>query len=131
MKKRTGTTCPIVYSLDIWGDPWSLVILRDILVGNKRYYRELLASSEHIATNILTTRLQSLVEAELIVRIKGKTNRSQTTYQPTQKAIDLLPAILSVMQWGIKYNPNIEMNPLMQQVKEEPQELHQYLLKRF
>jgi DNA-binding HxlR family transcriptional regulator len=58
MKKRDSSVCPIVYSLDIWGDSWSLVILRDILIHNKRYFREFLASREGIATNILSNRLR-------------------------------------------------------------------------
>lgn len=132
MKKRTNTICPIVYSLDIWGDPWSLVILRDILIDNKKFYREFLTSPEGIATNILSARLQSLTEAGLLIKIEGKSNRAQTLYQPTGKALDLLPVILSVMQWGIKYNPNIDMSiPVMQEVKENREGLHQRLLKNF
>lgn len=120
----------MVYSLDIWGDPWSLVIMRDILIDGKRYYRELLASSEGIATNILSARLQSLTEADLLIKVEGATNRSQTMYKPTQKALDLLPALLSIMQWGIKYNKNVDMSlPLMQEVAKSKDAVSRRLIK--
>jgi len=131
MKKRTPSVCPIVYSLDIWGDPWSLIILRDVLIHNKRYYREFLTSREHISTNILSARLQSLTEAGLLTKTE-ESNRAQTTYRPTQKALDLLPAICAIMHWGLKYNPNTDMNiPVMQELKRDEAGLQQRLLKQF
>ncbi|GMK39778.1 hypothetical protein PCCS19_28330 [Paenibacillus sp. CCS19] len=132
MKKRTSTVCPIVYALDIWGDPWSLVILRDVLIHNKRYYREFLASRERIATNILSARLQSLVEAGLLVKIEGESNRAQTMYRPTQKALDLIPVLFAIMHWGLEYNPNTDMSiPIMQELKTNEKELEQSLLRNF
>ncbi|MBW7454553.1 helix-turn-helix transcriptional regulator [Paenibacillus sepulcri] len=82
-------------TLDILGDPWSLVILCDVLIHNKRHYREFLASDERIATNILSARLQSLTEADLLIKIEGETNRAQTMYRPTQKALDLYPIVFA------------------------------------
>ncbi len=132
MKKRTSSVCPIVYALDIWGDPWSLVILRDVLIHNKRYYREFLASREHIATNILSARLQSLVDAGMLTRTEGSTNRAQTTYRPTQKALDLLPMILAIMHWGLKYNPNSDFdNPIMRELERDDKGLQRRLLEQF
>ena len=132
MKKRTDTVCPIVYALDIWGDPWSLVILRDVLIHNKSHYREFLASRERIATNILSARLHSLVEADLLVKIPGESNRAQTRYRPTQKALDLLPVVLAVMRWGLKYNPHTDMSiPIMQEVATDEHGLRQRLLRNF
>lgn len=131
MKQRNLTVCPIVYSLDIWGDHWSLIILRDVLIHNKRYYREFLASREHIATNILSARLQSLTEAGLLTKTE-KPNRAQTTYRPTQKALDLLPAILAIMHWGLKYNPNTDMDiPVMQELERDENGLQRRLLEQF
>lgn len=132
MKKRTSTVCPIVYALDIWGDPWSLVILRDVLIHNKRYYREFLASREGIATNILSARLQSLVDAGLLNKIEGETNRAQTMYRPTQKALDLIPVLFAIMHWGLQYNPNTDMSiPIMQELKTNEKELGERLLQNF
>lgn len=132
MKKRESTVCPIVYALDIWGDPWSLVILRDVLIHNKRHYREFLASRERISTNILSARLQSLFEAGLLVKIEGESNRAQTMYRPTQKALDLFPVIFSIMHWGLKYNPHTDMSiPIMQELKADEKGLERRLLRNF
>ncbi|WP_164472850.1 winged helix-turn-helix transcriptional regulator [Cohnella candidum] len=132
MKKRTSTVCPIVYALDIWGDPWSLVILRDVLIHNKRYYREFLASREGIATNILSARLQTLVDSGLLNKIEGETNRAQTMYRPTQKALDLIPVLFAIMHWGLQYNPNTDMSiPIMQELKTNEKELGERLLRNF
>src|SRR6185503_3357974 len=131
MKKRILSVCPIVYALDIWGDPWSLVILRDVLIHNKRYYREFLASHEHIATNILSRRLQSLTEAGLLTKTE-KANLSQTMYRPTRKALELFPVIFSIMHWGLKYNPHTNMNiPVMQELKRDDKALERRLLQQF
>jgi DNA-binding HxlR family transcriptional regulator len=132
MKKRTSTVCPIVYALDILGDPWSLVILRDVLIHNKRHYREFLASRERISTNILSARLQSLTEAGLLVKIEGESNRAQTMYRPTQKALDLFPVVFAIMHWGLKYNPNTDMSiPIMQELTTNEKALEQHLLRNF
>jgi DNA-binding HxlR family transcriptional regulator len=132
MKKRTPTFCPTVYALDIWGDPWSLVILRDVLIHNKRYYREFLASRECISTNILSARLQSLVEEGLLVKIEGETNRAHTMYRPTQKALDLFPVVFAIMHWGLKYNPNTDMSiPIMNELTTDEKGLEKRLLGNF
>ncbi len=131
MKKRTLSVCPIVYSLDLWGDPWSLIVLRDVLIHNKKYYRQFLASREKIATNILSSRLKSLTEAGFLTKTIGKTN-SQTIYRPTQKALDLFPVIFSIMHWGLKYNPNTDMTiPIMQELKKDERELKNRLMQNF
>ncbi|MBP2002293.1 DNA-binding HxlR family transcriptional regulator [Paenibacillus shirakamiensis] len=132
MKKRTSTVCPIVYALDIWGDPWSLVILRDVLIHNKRYYREFLGSVEHISTNILSARLQTLVDSGLLIRTEGESNRAQTMYRPTQKALELFPVIFSIMHWGLKYNPHTDMTiPIMQELITNEKGLELRLLQNF
>lgn len=131
MKKRDPSVCPIVYSLDIWGDSWSLVILRDILIHNKRYFREFLASREGIATNILSNRLQTLTDAGLLNKIEG-VNRAQTMYRPTQMALDLFPVVFSIMKWGLKYNPHTDMSiPIMQELQADEGKLHRRLLEQF
>jgi len=131
MKKRALSVCPIVYSLDLWGDPWSLIVLRDVLIHNKKYYREFLASREKIATNILSSRLKSLTENGFLTKIKGKTN-DQTMYRPTQKALDLFPVIFSIMHWGLKYNPNTDMAiPIMQELKKDEKGLERRLMQNF
>ena len=132
MKKRSPTICPIVFSLDIFGDKWCLVILRDILLRNKSHFRELLTSEEKIASNILSSKLEILVNEGLLSRESDPSNKSAGIYQPTKKALDLLPMIFALMRWGITYNPNSDTSgPVMQELMENPEGLRKRIVKKF
>jgi DNA-binding HxlR family transcriptional regulator len=104
-KRRQGT-CPACYSLDVFGDKWTLLILRDVLLGGKRYYREFLQSSEGIATNILADRLKHLVEQSLLTREDGPENKRQAVYLPTPKAWALMPVIDAMTRWALDFGPD-------------------------
>lgn len=101
VKKRSD--CPISCSLDIFGDKWSLLIIRDMMFFNKSTYGEFLKSSEGIATNILASRLQSLEENKLIEKLEHPDSKAKVLYRLTQKAIDLLPIIVEIHLWAEKY----------------------------
>ena len=104
MKRLYRSHCPIVYALDIFGDKWSLLVLRDVLFMGKRYYHQFLASEEGISTNILANRLRRLEGEGLIVKLRDPKHRRQYIYTPTQKSLDLLPAILEIIRWSAKYD---------------------------
>ncbi len=132
VKKRSPTICPIVFSLDIFGDKWSLVILRDILLRDKRHFREFLASDEKIASNVLSAHLESLVKNGLLTKKSDPENKSATIYKPTKKTLDLLPTLFELMRWGITYNPNADTSgPVMQQLMNDPQGLLERTLGKF
>ena len=132
VKKRSPTICPIVFSLDIFGDRWSLVILRDILLRNKSHFREFLASEEKIASNILSDRLESLVRDGLLTRESDAANKSAAIYKPTEKALALLPMLFELMRWGIVYNHNVDTNgPVMRQLTSDPEGLHASIMEKF
>lgn len=132
MKKRSPTVCPIVFSLDIFGDAWSLVILRDVLLGDKSHFREFLASEERIASNILSARLETLTREGLLTKEDDPTNKSAAIYKPTQKALDLLPMLFELMRWGIKYNLNSDMNvPVMKELLTDPADLRANAIAKF
>lgn len=97
--------CPIAYALGIFGDKWSFVILRDIIFKGKKYYGEFLASPEKISTNILASRLLKMESEGLISRTQDKQNLSKYIYQLTRKGKDLLPVMLDMVEWSVKYNP--------------------------
>jgi len=101
-KKRSD--CPISCTLDILGDKWSLLIVRDLIFGNKSTYNDFLKSSESIATNILATRLKSLEENEIISKTEHPNSKSKNLYKLTQKGIDLLPVLIEIYLWSEKYN---------------------------
>ena len=105
--------CPISYALDFVGDKWTLIVLRDLIMVRKRYFRELLASDEKIASNILASRLKLLEAAGMVTRRHDPGHGRQVIYQPTDKAMDLLPAILELVRWAGTYDPKTAAPPEM------------------
>ncbi len=108
MSRRTalhGPRCPITFALDIFGDKWSLIILRDMVFKGKRHYREFLASAEKISTNILASRLKRLEAEGLISKARDTKNQSKFVYSLTGKGEALLPVMLELIRWSAKYDP--------------------------
>lgn len=102
--KRSG--CPINLTLEALGDRWSLIVIRDIMFGNKRHFRELLAGSqEGIASNILASRLKSLVEGGLLSKADEPGHKQKVRYSLTEKAIQLVPMLAVMGAWGRRYMP--------------------------
>jgi DNA-binding HxlR family transcriptional regulator len=99
------SNCPIAYALDFVGDKWSLIVLRDLIMARKRYFQELLAGGEGIATNILASRLKWLEAAGLVTRRIDPAAVRRVIYAPTEKALDLLPVLIELMRWSTKYDP--------------------------
>jgi DNA-binding HxlR family transcriptional regulator len=104
-KRRTDSKCPICHSLDVFGDKWTLLILRDMLIRNKRHYREFLASSEGIATNILADRLKSMLEQGLVTKAEDPDNGAQGIYSPTAKGEALRPVLQAMAEWALRHGP--------------------------
>jgi DNA-binding HxlR family transcriptional regulator len=103
LKRRS--TCPISSALDIFGDKWSLLVLRDLLFREKEHYKDFLASEERMATNILADRLQRLEAAGLIHRTGGNPRSGRQKYEATAKGMDLIPLLLEMMLWSAKHLP--------------------------
>jgi DNA-binding HxlR family transcriptional regulator len=103
MRATRRSHCPISLSLEVIGDRWSLLILRDLIVFGKQRYGELLQSAEGISTNILADRLVRLEEAGLISRSADE--GQQVNYAPTKKGSDLRPVLHELARWGLKYDP--------------------------
>lgn len=101
IKKRSN--CPLSGSLDIFGDKWSLLIIRDLVFGNKCTYNDFLRSEEGIATNILASRLKGLEENGVIEKSKHPDSKAKKLYRLTQKGIDLLPIIVEIYIWSDMY----------------------------
>ncbi|HVN25867.1 MAG TPA: helix-turn-helix domain-containing protein [Syntrophorhabdales bacterium] len=95
--------CPISSALDILGDRWTLLIIRDLMFSAKRTYGEFLQSEEGIATNVLADRLLTLEKAGIVAKKSFPGNRAKNLYQLTHKGIDLLPTLLELIIWGDKY----------------------------
>ena len=102
-KSQKRSDCPISCSLDIWGDKWSLLIIRDLMFAKKCTYGDFLKSAEGIATNILASRLQSLEENEIIEKSDHPQSKAKVLYKLTQKGIDLFPILMEIHLWAEKY----------------------------
>lgn len=100
--------CPARYAAGIIGDKWCFILMRDVLVHGKRTYGEFASSPEGISTNILADRLSRLVEAGLLSSKADPRKGSRICYFPTRKFRDLIPALLSIMAWSARYDPETE-----------------------
>lgn len=100
-KKRSD--CPVSCSLDIWGDKWSLLIVRDLMFVKQCTYSDFLKSDEKIATNILASRLLTLEENGIITKSDHPDSKAKVLYKLTQKGIDLLPLMIEINLWAEKY----------------------------
>lgn len=104
MDIRSG--CPINLSVEVLGDKWSLVVLRDVMFGNLRTYRDLHGHSlEGIATNILAARLRHLEDEGFITAAADPGHKQRTIYSLTEKAIALVPVMAALGSWGVRYQP--------------------------
>ena len=105
-RKRRLSGCPIDYGLDVFGDRWTLLVIRDLLFVGKRHFKELMESPERIASNILTARLKKLEEHGLIARRADPDNRKQVVYTLTDKGRDLAPVLVEMVRWSGQHDPD-------------------------
>jgi len=101
LKRRSG--CPVSVSLEIVGDRWSLLIIRDVMVRGLRTFKEFEQSGEGIATNILADRLQKLETAGILIAETEQEDARRINYRLTKKGIDLAPVLLELLIWGARH----------------------------
>ncbi|MDB5165533.1 MAG: transcriptional regulator [Candidatus Saccharibacteria bacterium] len=109
------------------------MILRDILLFNKSHFREFLVSKEKIASNILSARLETLIDNGLLTKEADMNNKSAAIYKPTNKTLELLPMILEMMKWGVRYNPDTDRKsgPIMHLLLTDPEGLRTSVVSKF
>ena len=100
-KRRSG--CPVSISLERFGDRWSLLVIRDLMVRGFRTFREFQDAGEGIATNILADRLRKLEAKGIISSEVQQTDRRRLNYRLTEKGIDLAPVLLELLVWGARH----------------------------
>ncbi|MDB5085239.1 MAG: transcriptional regulator [Bacilli bacterium] len=100
--------CPINFALETFGDPWSLLIVRDIVYAGKRTYGECLNSEEGIASNILANRLVQLEQKGILVKRPHDTDKRKDVYSLSEKGLDLIPVLHELAGWGAKHDPETE-----------------------
>lgn len=111
MKNNFRSSCPIASALDLIGDKWSLLIIRDMILGGKKTFKEFSDSQEKIAPGILSSRLKLLESLELVTKRKLPENKKENIYLLTESGIDLVPMMAEIILWSDKnvrrLNPNM------------------------
>lgn len=105
MKIKQRSDCPISSALDVIGDKWSLLIVRDIMMNGKNTYNEFLKSNEKIATNVLADRLSMLEKSDIITKEEHPESKAKIYYKLTKKGISLLPVLIELILWADEYLP--------------------------
>ncbi|WP_324678203.1 helix-turn-helix domain-containing protein [Hymenobacter sp. GOD-10R] len=114
---KQRSTCPVSTSLDVLGDKWTLLILRDMVFAGKTTYGQFLQSEEKIATNILADRLAVLEAQGLLTKAVAADKKSKFTYRLTEKGVDIVPIIVELVLWGAKHCPAIVDPSLMAELQ--------------
>ncbi len=101
--KSDWSGCPVRYAAGVLGDPWTLVLLRDLLFKGKRHFREFL-TDEAPATNVLSSRLADLEATGIIARRRDPERGNQVICELTEKGVALVPVFLAMIDWSAKYD---------------------------
>lgn len=103
MAGKEKSRCPVNLSLEIVGDRWTLLIIRDMMFAGKKHFREFLQSDEGISSRTLAERLQTLRDEGIVTRHDDPNHKLKAVYRLTQAGIDLLPLLASLGDWGNRY----------------------------
>jgi DNA-binding HxlR family transcriptional regulator len=106
-----GQICSIAKALEVIGERWSLLIVRDVMNGRRRF--DSLQKGLGIARNVLSSRLQSLVDEDILERRPYQSNPERYEYFLTEKGLDLWPALVALLAWGDRHSPNPEGPPML------------------
>ena len=118
--KRPLSGCPVDYALSVFGDRWSLLIVRDLAVKGVKTYAELLDGWEGISTNILAQRMKHLEEKGIVKKRKNPANWRSSLYELTPKGRDLAPLLSEIVLWGGTYNEaDVPMNEAYDKVRSD------------
>ena len=121
--------CPIRFSLSLFGDKWSLLIIRDLMFKKRCYYSEFLNAGEEISTNILADRLARLERHDVIVKSRDPTHGKKFVYCLTEKGLDLMPVMFAIMDWSEKYDDQTEVpKKFINELRNRPKSLRREIL---
>jgi DNA-binding HxlR family transcriptional regulator len=127
-KRRSG--CPLNASVEMLGDRWSLLILRDMMLRGFQSYKEFLQSYEGIATNILADRLKKLIAHGLITTQKDPSDGRKVTYVLTAKGLDLAPVLTEMVLWAAKHEETGNQ-PLVRQMQKDKEQFVAAVQRRY
>ncbi|MCF0040394.1 winged helix-turn-helix transcriptional regulator [Dyadobacter fanqingshengii] len=112
------STCPINYSVEIFGDKWMLLLLRDIMFNGKNSFLEFRASDEKISSAVLTEKLNLLLDEGIVSKVTSPKNASKFLYLITDKGIELVPVMVEILTWGSRYNPDGGQKTWLDRIKQ-------------
>ncbi len=96
--------CPIHFGLELFGDKWTLLLIRDLMFKGKHYFGDFTNSEEKIATNLLSDRLSMLEKEGMVTKFKDTKHKQKIIYRLTEKGIDLMPILVEIIMWSAKYD---------------------------
>ncbi|GAA3382070.1 winged helix-turn-helix transcriptional regulator [Cryptosporangium minutisporangium] len=109
MKRSTGKShCPINFGLEAFGDPWSLLVVRDIVYFGKRTFSEFSASEERIAPSVLSARLAYLEQRDVLSRLPDAGDARKMSYRLTETGLALIPILLEIAAWSARVDPDTD-----------------------
>jgi DNA-binding HxlR family transcriptional regulator len=132
MRAKCRSDCPISLALEAFGDRWSLLILRDLLLRDRKHYQEFLNAEENISTNVLADRLIHLEKLGIISKSDDPENKKQYIYAPTKKGLDLLRILLELYRWSLKHDPHVDKTkPIARRLEKDTEGLIKEFRARF
>ena len=123
--------CPVVFALDLFGDRWTLLIIRDLIFTQRSTYGDFLASGEGISTNILADRLKRLEEEGIVTRHPDPEHGGKHHYRLTDKGLDLVPVLLEMIRWSARHQPDTPVTgPLRRRLDREAHKVAEEIARR-
>lgn len=118
-KSERRSDCPLSIALEIFGDRWTLLILRDLMFKKLRTFKEFQESGEQIASNILANRLQRLQEQGIVAGERSSSDARVVAYRPTAKGLDLLPVLVEIVLWSARYEKTAAPRKLLERMSKD------------
>lgn len=125
-QEKRASGCPVAYGLDTFGDRWTLLIVREMLLGGKQTYGAILAADEGISTNILAARLKHLEAEGVVEKRRDPENARSFIYELTDKGFDLAPVLFEIIRWSGKHDPRPgRLTEMVERLAKDPEGLRQ------
>ncbi len=123
--------CPLSIALEIFGDKWTLLILRDLMLKKLKTFKEFQESGERIATNVLSDRLERLRKQGMVTAARSSVDARVVTYHPTAKGLDLLPVLVEMVLWSAQYEKTAAPPKMIEKMTKDKEGFIQELRERF
>ena len=112
--------CPISLSLELFGDRWTLLVIRDLMFKNRREFREFLGAEEGIASNVLADRLRRLTDAGIVTKTQHPGDARRSIYRLTQKGVELAPILIEIVLWAARHERTAAPAEELAQLRDNP-----------